>query len=85
MPVLFLALGLNGLVIFGCSPIISTAATSKDIAHLTWDNVDFREGMVRFVRKKTERANKGHQVKISAVLSPIAEEVIKNYGIPSKG
>ena len=56
----------------------------KDIAHLTWDNVDYRDGMIRFVRKKTERANKGHQVKISAVLSPIAEEVIKKYGIPSK-
>ena len=56
----------------------------KDLVHLTWEEVDLKEEMVRFVRKKTARANKGRQVKISAVLSPIAKEVIEKYGIPSK-
>ena len=56
----------------------------KDIAHLTWADVDLKEDMIRFVRKKTERANKGRQIKISAVLSPIAKNVIRKHGIPSK-
>lgn len=56
----------------------------SDIAHLKWKNIDFEEGMIRFIRKKTERANKGHQVQISAVLTPFANEVIENYGIDDR-
>jgi integrase/recombinase XerD len=55
----------------------------KDIAYLTWSEIDFEENMVRFVRKKTQRANKGRLVKVSAVLSPIAKEVIEKYSKPS--
>lgn len=52
----------------------------KDIAHLKWKNIDFNDEVIRFIRKKTERANKGNQVKISAVITPFAKEVIDNYG-----
>lgn len=55
----------------------------KDIAHLTWNDIDFEENMVRFIRKKTQRANKGRQIKISAVLSPLAKNVIEKHGTPS--
>lgn len=53
----------------------------KDIAYLQWKNVDPEDGMIRFIRKKTERANKSKQIQISAVLTPFAESVVKKYSI----
>jgi integrase/recombinase XerD len=51
----------------------------KDIAFLRWENIDLDAGMIRFIRKKTENASKGNQVKISAVITPFAHEVILKY------
>lgn len=53
----------------------------KDIAYLQWKNVDPEDGMIRFIRKKTERANKSKQIQISAVLTPFAKSVIEKYGV----
>lgn len=52
----------------------------KDIVNLKWENIDYKDEMIRFIRKKTERANKGHQVKITAALNPFVKEVIDIYG-----
>ncbi|MCF8372221.1 MAG: site-specific integrase [Bacteroidales bacterium] len=59
-------------------------ANMTDIAHLKWKNIDFNDGMIRFVRKKTERANKGNQVKIAAVITPYAHAVIEKYSVSDR-
>ncbi len=56
----------------------------KDVANLKWENIDREAGMIRFVRKKTERANKGKTKLITAELGDFAKQVIEKYGKPSK-
>ena len=68
---------------FGSFSYYINGCNIKDIAYLTWSEIDFEENMVRQVRKKTQRANKGRLVKVSSVLSPIAKEVIEKHGTPS--
>jgi len=53
----------------------------KDIVHLKWRDIDWKEGVIQFVRKKTERANKANQVQITAVINPHITEVIHRRGI----
>jgi integrase len=53
----------------------------KDIVHLKWRDIDWKEGVIQFVRKKTERANKANQVQITAVINPHLTEVIQRRGI----
>jgi len=53
----------------------------KDIVHLKWRDIDWKEGVIQFVRKKTERANKANQVQITAVINPHLTEVIHRRGI----
>ena len=50
-----------------------------DIAYLKWENIDYEADMIRFVRKKTERANKGRKKAISAVLMDFTKQVIEKY------
>lgn len=52
----------------------------KDIAHLKWENIDYESGMVRFVRKKTERSKKGNSRQIQAALNDFTKAVIAQYG-----
>jgi integrase/recombinase XerD len=53
----------------------------KDIVHLKWKDIDWKEGVIQFVRKKTERANKSNQVQITAVIHPHITEVIQRRGV----
>ena len=53
----------------------------KDIVHLRWKDIDWKEGVIQFVRKKTERANKSNQVQITAVIHPHITEVIQRRGM----
>ena len=53
----------------------------KDIVHLQWKDIDWKEGVIQFVRKKTERANKSNQVQITAVIHPHITEVIQRRGV----
>lgn len=53
----------------------------KDIVHLRWKDIDWKEGVIQFVRKKTERANKSNQVQITAVIHPHITEVIQRRGV----
>ena len=53
----------------------------KDIVHLRWKDIDWNEGVIQFVRKKTERANKSNQVQITAVIHPHITEVIQRRGV----
>lgn len=53
----------------------------KDIVHLRWKDIDWKEGVIQFVRKKTERANKSNQVQITAVILPHITEVIQRRGV----
>jgi integrase/recombinase XerD len=53
----------------------------KDIVHLRWKDIDWKEGVIQFVRKKTERANKSNQVQITAVIHPHTTEVIQRRGV----
>ena len=52
----------------------------KDIAYLKWKNIDWDEGVIQFVRKKTERANKSNQIQITAIINDHITDVIARRG-----
>lgn len=55
-----------------------------DIAHLQWKNIDAKEGVIQFVRKKTERSKSHNQVLITGVINDHVKSTIKKYGTPSQ-
>ena len=51
-----------------------------DIAYLQWKNIDFKEGVVQFIRKKTERANSSNLVMVTGVINQHVKDTIQKFG-----
>lgn len=50
-----------------------------DICHLTWGQVDLRDGKLSFVRQKTSRSRKQNQTHITAHLRPETTAIIERW------
>jgi len=59
---------------------LSNGMNFGDICRLKWENINFEEKKIEFVRAKTIRTTKGQNRKITTVLFPILETIIEKIG-----